>query len=230
VEAEPEPQFRRQEVDYTGPEASGTIVVDTPERFLFLVEPHGKALRYGIGVGRPGFEWAGVKRISRKSEWPDWTPPAQMLLRCAAPTCRAIWRAARQSARRESPLSRVLALPHPWHQRAVDHRPQRLVRLYPDDERRCDRPLRSCARRHDGRGALKRKRRGAPEHASPIIQIELDLRRRRSRRRRRTIRPNCRRSSRQDCRSWRPGRPARRDRTAENSRRCRGPACRRNSC
>jgi lipoprotein-anchoring transpeptidase ErfK/SrfK len=81
VEAEPEPQFRRQEVDYTGPAAPGTIVVDTPDRFLFLVEPHGKALRYGIGVGRPGFEWAGVKRISRKSEWPDWTPPAQMVLR-----------------------------------------------------------------------------------------------------------------------------------------------------
>src|SRR6202453_2774820 len=80
-EAEPEPQFRRQEVDYTGPEAPGTVVVDTPDRFLFLVEPHGKALRYGIGVGRPGFEWSGVKRISRKSEWPDWTPPAQMLLR-----------------------------------------------------------------------------------------------------------------------------------------------------
>ena len=81
LEAEPEPQFRRQEVDYTGSEAPGTIVVDTPDRFLFLVEPHGKALRYGIGVGRPGFEWSGVKRISRKSEWPDWTPPAQMVLR-----------------------------------------------------------------------------------------------------------------------------------------------------
>jgi lipoprotein-anchoring transpeptidase ErfK/SrfK len=81
VEAEPQPQFRRQEVDYTGPEAPGTIVVDTSERFLFLVEPHGKALRYGIGVGRPGFQWAGVKRISRKSEWPDWTPPEEMLLR-----------------------------------------------------------------------------------------------------------------------------------------------------
>ena len=81
AEAEPEPRFRRQEVDYAGPVAPGTIVVDTPDRFLFLVEPHGKALRYGIGVGRPGFEWSGVKRISRKSEWPDWTPPAQMLLR-----------------------------------------------------------------------------------------------------------------------------------------------------
>ena len=78
---EPEPQFQRQEVDYAGPEAPGTIVVDTPDRFLFLVEPHGKALRYGIGVGRPGFEWAGVKRISRKAEWPECTPPPQMLLR-----------------------------------------------------------------------------------------------------------------------------------------------------
>ena len=81
AEAEPEPQFRRQEVDYSGPEAAGTLVVDTPERFLFLVEPNGKALRYGIGVGRPGFAWSGVKRISRKSEWPDWTPPQEMLLR-----------------------------------------------------------------------------------------------------------------------------------------------------
>ena len=81
VEAGPEPQFQRREVDYTGPEAPGTIVVDTPDKLLFLIEPHGKALRYGIGVGRPGFEWAGIKRISRKSEWPDWTPPPEMLLR-----------------------------------------------------------------------------------------------------------------------------------------------------
>ncbi len=81
AESEPEPRFQRQEVDYTGREAPGTIVVDTPDRFLFLIEPGGRALRYGIGVGRPGFEWSGVKRISRKSEWPDWTPPPQMLLR-----------------------------------------------------------------------------------------------------------------------------------------------------
>ena len=81
AESEPEPQFLRQEVDYSGPETPGTLVVDTPEKFLFLVEPHGKALRYGIGVGRPGFTWSGVKRISRKAEWPDWTPPAEMVLR-----------------------------------------------------------------------------------------------------------------------------------------------------
>ena len=53
-------------------------MVDTPRRFLFLVLGNGKALRYGIGVGRPGFEWAGVKSVSRKAEWPGWTPPPEM--------------------------------------------------------------------------------------------------------------------------------------------------------
>jgi lipoprotein-anchoring transpeptidase ErfK/SrfK len=74
-------EFERQEVDYRGPHAPGTIVVDTPHRHLYLVQPGGRALRYGIGVGRPGFEWAGVKTITNKREWPDWTPPAEMLLR-----------------------------------------------------------------------------------------------------------------------------------------------------
>ncbi|MGO9743233.1 MAG: L,D-transpeptidase [Roseiarcus sp.] len=75
------PQFHRQEVAYDGPQAPGVIIVDTPDRYLYLVEPGGRALRYGIGVGRPGFEWAGVKTITRKAEWPGWTPPSQMLLR-----------------------------------------------------------------------------------------------------------------------------------------------------
>ncbi len=78
---EPQPQFLRREVAYSGPEAPGTIIIDTSDKFLFYVEPHGRALRYGIGVGRPGFEWSGVKRVTRKAEWPDWTPPPQMLLR-----------------------------------------------------------------------------------------------------------------------------------------------------
>ena len=75
------PQFLRQEVVYDGPERPGVVVIDTPRKFLFLVEPGGRAIRYGIGVGRPGFEWAGVKRISRKAEWPDWTAPSEMTLR-----------------------------------------------------------------------------------------------------------------------------------------------------
>jgi lipoprotein-anchoring transpeptidase ErfK/SrfK len=76
-----DPMFERQEVDYTGPQRAGAIVVDTPSKFLYLVLGNGRALRYGIGVGRPGFEWAGVKTISRKAEWPDWRPPSEMLKR-----------------------------------------------------------------------------------------------------------------------------------------------------
>ena len=75
------PEFQRQEVSYDGAEPVGTIIVDTPSRHLYYVLGHGRALRYGIGVGRPGFEWAGVKTISRKAEWPDWTPPSEMILR-----------------------------------------------------------------------------------------------------------------------------------------------------
>jgi lipoprotein-anchoring transpeptidase ErfK/SrfK len=57
------------------------VVIDTPNKFLYLVQGSGKALRYGIGVGKPGFEWAGVKTISAKKEWPAWTPPSEMLKR-----------------------------------------------------------------------------------------------------------------------------------------------------
>ena len=74
-------QFMRQEVAYDGRERPGTIIVDTPNKYLYFVEPDGRAVRYGIGVGRPGFEWSGVKTVSRKAEWPGWTPPAEMLLR-----------------------------------------------------------------------------------------------------------------------------------------------------
>jgi lipoprotein-anchoring transpeptidase ErfK/SrfK len=76
-----DPKFEKQLVDYYGKESAGTVIVDTPNKFLFLVQGNGKALRYGIGVGRPGFTWSGVKQISAKREWPDWTPPAEMLVR-----------------------------------------------------------------------------------------------------------------------------------------------------
>jgi lipoprotein-anchoring transpeptidase ErfK/SrfK len=76
-----DPKFEKQMVDYSGKEGAGTIVIDTPNKFLYLVEGNGKALRYGVGVGKPGFAWAGVKTITAKREWPDWTPPAEMLVR-----------------------------------------------------------------------------------------------------------------------------------------------------
>jgi lipoprotein-anchoring transpeptidase ErfK/SrfK len=76
-----DPKYEKQLVEYHGKESPGTIVIDTPNKFLFLVQDDGRALRYGIGVGKPGFTWSGVKTISAKREWPDWTPPAEMLVR-----------------------------------------------------------------------------------------------------------------------------------------------------
>jgi lipoprotein-anchoring transpeptidase ErfK/SrfK len=76
-----DPKYDRQVVAYDGNEAPGTIIIDTPNKFLYLVQDDGKALRYGIGVGRPGFTWAGVKTITAKKEWPDWIPPSEMLQR-----------------------------------------------------------------------------------------------------------------------------------------------------
>jgi lipoprotein-anchoring transpeptidase ErfK/SrfK len=74
-------RVRRQIVDYSTAEAPGTVIIDTPNTYLYFVLGGGKAIRYGIGVGREGFTWSGVKTIERKSEWPDWIPPADMLQR-----------------------------------------------------------------------------------------------------------------------------------------------------
>jgi lipoprotein-anchoring transpeptidase ErfK/SrfK len=75
------PRFKRKQVDYSSGERPGTIVIETRKRFLYLVLANGKALRYGIGVGRSGFTWKGTEHISRKAEWPDWHPPADMVER-----------------------------------------------------------------------------------------------------------------------------------------------------
>ncbi len=75
------PRLQRQIVDYPTHEAPGTIIVDTPHTYLYLVLGDGKAMRYGIGVGREGFTWSGVKAVARKAEWPDWYPPAEMIKR-----------------------------------------------------------------------------------------------------------------------------------------------------
>ena len=74
-------RLRRQIVSYAGHEAPGTIIVDTPNTHLYYVLGSGKAMRYGIGVGREGFTWSGVKTVERKTEWPDWYPPSEMLAR-----------------------------------------------------------------------------------------------------------------------------------------------------
>jgi lipoprotein-anchoring transpeptidase ErfK/SrfK len=76
-----DPQFQRQFVFFRTTEAPGTIIVHTSERFLYVVQGDNRALRYGIGVGREGFQWGGLLKISRKQEWPDWRPPPEMIER-----------------------------------------------------------------------------------------------------------------------------------------------------
>ena len=75
------PNFLPTIVDYTGPYKPGTIIINTEQRYLYLVQRDGTARRYGVGVGKPGFEWAGTHKITRKAEWPDWRPPKEMLQR-----------------------------------------------------------------------------------------------------------------------------------------------------
>lgn len=74
-------EYKRTAVFYRTTEAPGTIIISTSERYLYLIQGNGRALRYGIGVGREGFQWQGLQKISRKQEWPDWTPPPEMIQR-----------------------------------------------------------------------------------------------------------------------------------------------------
>jgi lipoprotein-anchoring transpeptidase ErfK/SrfK len=75
------PEYQKQMVYYRSTEAPGTIIISTAERHLYLIQGNGRALRYGIGVGRDGFQWQGMVSITRKAEWPDWTPPPEMIAR-----------------------------------------------------------------------------------------------------------------------------------------------------
>jgi lipoprotein-anchoring transpeptidase ErfK/SrfK len=74
-------RLRRQVVNYNTREAPGTIIIDTPNTYLYLVLGNGQAMRYGIGVGRDGFTWSGTQTITKKAEWPAWTPPPEMIAR-----------------------------------------------------------------------------------------------------------------------------------------------------
>jgi lipoprotein-anchoring transpeptidase ErfK/SrfK len=84
VRSKLDPMYLPQIVSYESKHKAGTIVIDTNNRFLYLVMGDGKARRYGVGVGKPGFEWAGTHTVTRKAEWPRWTPPKEMVAREAA--------------------------------------------------------------------------------------------------------------------------------------------------
>jgi lipoprotein-anchoring transpeptidase ErfK/SrfK len=79
--AETPARFKRQIVAYPTREAAGTVIIDTPNTYLYYVLGGGQAIRYGIGVGRDGFTWSGVQTVTKKAEWPDWTPPPEMIAR-----------------------------------------------------------------------------------------------------------------------------------------------------
>jgi lipoprotein-anchoring transpeptidase ErfK/SrfK len=81
AEEQLDPQYRAQPVFFRSNEPPGTIVIHTDERFLYIVQGNDRAIRYGIGVGRDGFQWQGLLKISRKQEWPDWRPPPEMIQR-----------------------------------------------------------------------------------------------------------------------------------------------------
>jgi lipoprotein-anchoring transpeptidase ErfK/SrfK len=75
------PELQRQVVNYATPASAGTIIIDTAHTYLYFVLGDGKAIRYGIGVGRDGFTWSGAQTVTRMAEWPDWTPPREMIER-----------------------------------------------------------------------------------------------------------------------------------------------------
>jgi lipoprotein-anchoring transpeptidase ErfK/SrfK len=81
VVAELPARLKRQVVSYASREAPGTVIIDTPSTYLYYILGGGQAIRYGIGVGRDGFTWSGVQSITKKAEWPNWTPPAEMIAR-----------------------------------------------------------------------------------------------------------------------------------------------------
>jgi lipoprotein-anchoring transpeptidase ErfK/SrfK len=81
IQPQMDPIYLPQQVDYTGSEKPGTIVIDTGSKFLYLVQSGGTARRYGVGVGQEGMVWTGTQKISRKAEWPDWRPPSEMIVR-----------------------------------------------------------------------------------------------------------------------------------------------------
>ncbi len=149
------PAFLRTRVAYASSHKPGTIVADPAARYLYFVEEGGRAMRYGVGVGKEGFAWSGTAVIHDKQEWPDWYPPKEMIQR--RPDLRP------QLTEPQSgigvpggpsnphggachvPVARQQghAVSHPRHQRAQDHRHERLLGLHPHDQSGCHRPLRA---------------------------------------------------------------------------------------
>ena len=147
-------------------------MIDTPNTYLYLVLGNGRAIRYGIGVGREGFTWAGVKTVEKKAEWPDWHPPQEMLERQPyLPRFMAGGPGNPLGARAMYLVG--LGLSHPRHQCAADHRPARVVRLHPPDQRGCRGSLQPREARRQGRGAADDERRAPMPARSTYRSVSL---------------------------------------------------------
>ena len=155
------PNLRRQEVAFATKEPAGTLIVDTPNTYLYYVLGGGRAIRYGVRVGRDGFTWTGVQKITRKAEWPDWHPPPEMI-------DRQPYLPRFMAGGPGNPLgARAMYLgnhgvPHPRHQPALDHRQVRLLGLHRHAERRRLRPVRSRQGRYPRGRAARRRAAGSP--------------------------------------------------------------------
>ena len=123
----------REQVEYPSRFAPGTVVISTTERRLYYVLGNGQAIRYGVGVGRPGFEWAGTRYVSHKREWPDWTPPAQMLRRRPDLPRHMAGGITNPLGARAMYLSGTLYRIHGSNEPRIN-RPGGVFRLYPNDQ------------------------------------------------------------------------------------------------
>ena len=150
------PNLRKQEVAYATKEPAGTLIVDTPNTHLYYILGNGRAIRYGVRVGRDGFTWNGVQKITRKAEWPDWHPPTEMIERQPyLPRFMAGGPGNPMGARAMYLGSTVLS--YPRHQPALDHRQVRLLGLHRHAERGRLGPVRPRQGRHPrGRAARRR--------------------------------------------------------------------------
>ena len=155
-------RLRRQVVNYATREAPGTIVIDTPNTYLFYVLAGGRAIRYGIGVGREGFTWSGVKAIDRKAEWPDWIPPAEMLERQPYLPRFMAGGPGNPLGARAMYLAGTVYRIHGTNAPAHD-RPRGVERLHPHAQRGRDRSLHAGECWHQGRRAADAGTRPGPD-------------------------------------------------------------------
>ena len=158
-------RLRRQVVNYPTREAPGTIIIDTPNTYLYLVLGNGQAMRYGIGIGRDGFTWSGTQTITRKAEWPAWTPPPEMIARQPYLPRHMAGGPGNPLGARAMYLGGTIYRIHGTNDPCDDRHP-RFLGLPPPHQPRRQRPLFTGQRRHQGDRAADdgSPRRSRPDH------------------------------------------------------------------